>query len=83
MVRKTLTTYNLRPRTLPIQEAERVTAYALEHTVLVTCWALASSLSRHMPPDRSADLKDRLRLIVSEQRKLQELPSEQGWDHDQ
>jgi len=70
------------PGAFPIQEAERVTAYALEHAVLVTCWALASSLSQHVPPDRSADLKDRLRLIVSEQRKLQDLPSEKGWDHD-
>jgi hypothetical protein len=70
------------PGPFPIQEAERVTAYALENAILVTSWALASSLSQHVPPDRRADLEDRLRLIVSEQRKLQELPSEKGWHRD-
>jgi hypothetical protein len=70
------------PGPFPIQEAERVTAYALENAILVTSWAIASSLLQHVPPDRRADLDDRLRLIVSEQRKLQKLPNEKGWDHD-
>jgi hypothetical protein len=70
------------PGPIPIQEAERVTAYALENAVVVTCWALASSLSQHVPPDRRADLEEQLRLIVREQPKLQDLVRERGWDGD-